>query len=246
MLKGKNVLITGTNRGIGKSVLEIFAQDGANIIAHSRNKNEEHEKYLKEISAKNNINIFPIYFDLNDKLKIKEVFKTFYKDKIAIDILVNNAGIAHGGYFQMTPVSKIKEVFEINLFSQMEITQYVLKIMSKQNSGAIINLASIAGLDLEQGNSAYGVSKAAIIAWTKTLALEMARYNIRVNAVAPSLADTNMAKQMEEKSGISMLEKSAMKRLANPDEIAKTILFLASDNASFITGQVIRIDGGMS
>ncbi len=246
MLKGKNVLITGTNRGIGKSVLEIFAQNGANIIAHSRNKNEEHEKYLKEISAKNNINIFPIYFDLNDKLKIKEVFKTFYKDKIAIDILVNNAGIAHGGYFQMTPVSKIKEIFEINLFSQMEITQYVLKIMSKQNSGAIINLASIAGLDLEQGNSAYGVSKAAIIAWTKTLALEVARYNIRVNAVAPSLVDTNMAKQMEEKSGISMLEKSAMKRLANPDEIAKAILFLASDNASFITGQVIRVDGGMS
>lgn len=246
MLKGKNVLITGTTRGIGKSVLEIFAQNGANIIAHSRNRSEEHEKYLKEISENNNINIFPIYFDLKDKLKIKEVFKTFYKDKIAIDILVNNAGIAHGGYFQMTPVSKIKEVFEINLFSQMEITQYVLKIMSRQHSGSIINLASIAGLDLEQGNSAYGVSKAAIIAWTKTLALELARYNIRVNAVAPSLVDTNMAKQMEEKSGISMIEKSAMKRLANPDEIAKTILFLASDNASFITGEVIRIDGGMS
>ena len=155
------------------------------------------------------------------------------------------AGIAHGGLFQMTPVSKIREVFETNLFAQMEITQIVLKSMMRKKSGVIINMSSVLGLDIKEGSCAYGLSKAAVSAWTKTLACEYAAYGIRVNAIAPGLIDTDMAKLMEEKAEQEMIASSAMNRLGQPDEIAKTALFLASDDSSFINGQVIRVDGGI-
>ena len=247
MFKGKNVLITGSRGGIGRSLVEEFAKNGANIFASLRSPDEEFNKFITDLQKKYSVNIDTLYFDITDtELMKKELKRVFFEQKIPVDILVNNAGVAHGGFFQMTPISKIKEVFEINLFSHMEITQIILKNMIKQKKGSIVNIASISGLDLNEGNCAYGVSKAAVIAWTKTLALETARYNIRVNAVAPSLVDTRMAEQMEDKSGKKMVEDSAMKRLARPEEIAKIVVFLASDETSFINGQTIRIDGGMA
>ncbi|MEO8173148.1 MAG: SDR family oxidoreductase, partial [Sediminibacterium sp.] len=157
---------------------------------------------------------------------------------------VNNAGVAHGGFFHMTPMHKIREVFEINFFSQVLVTQYITKIMLKQKSGSIINLSSIAGIDAHPGYIAYGSSKAALIYATKNMAKELASSNIRVNAVAPGLTETEMANQMEAKARENMIKHSAMNRLATPQEIANTVLFLASSQSEFITGQVIRVDGG--
>ena len=176
---------------------------------------------------------------LKDEIKNK-IFKTNQK----IDVLVNTAGIAHGGFFQMTPISKIKEVFDINLFAQMEIIQLIMKVMMKNQKGSIINLASVLGIDITAGSCAYGVSKAALIAFTKTLAAEYAKYNIRINAVAPGLIDTDMAKLMEEGAKERLLGQSAMHRLGKPDEVADLVLYLASDRSSFINGQIIRVDGG--
>ena len=176
---------------------------------------------------------------------VQNELQRLFKEHKRIDVLVNNAGVAHGGLFQMTPVSDIKRVFEINYFSVIQITQLVSRIMLRKGNGVIVNLASVAGIDLEAGNCAYGASKAALIAFTKTAAKELAKQGIRINAVAPGLTDTRMATQMEKDAGEDMINASAMKRLGRPEEIANAIFFLASDDASFITGQVLRVDGGM-
>lgn len=245
LLEGKNALITGSNRGIGKATLETFAKEGCKVIwAHARTWSDEFTNTIQSISSEYGTEIYPIYFDLTDTDSLKKEIKEIVRIKQNIDILVNNAGVAHGGLFQMTPISQIKEVFETNLYAGMEITQLILKKMSRQKSGSIVNLASISGIDLKSGNSAYGVSKAAVIAWTKTLAAELGSYNIRVNAVAPGLTDTRMATLMEKHAGEEMVMESTMSRLAQPEEIANVVSYLASDKASFINGQVIRIDGG--
>ena len=242
----KTVFITGSRRGLGWAMAEEFAKNGANIIAHARTQTEEFSERLRELSENYGVDVSALYFDLTDTEMMKETVKDLItKQKTRIDVLVNNAGIAHGGYFQMTPVSAIRDVFNINLFAQMEITQLVLKSMIRNKSGVIINMSSVLGLDIKEGSCAYGVSKAAIAAWTKTLAAECAPYGIRANAIAPGLIDTDMAKLMEEKAEQEMISSSAMNRLGCPAEIAKTALFLASDDSSFINGQVIRVDGGM-
>ena len=245
MLNGKTALVTGTNRGIGRAILERFAENRANIFAHARKETPEFIEGISRLSEKYNIAITPLYFDLADTTALKEEIKNkIFLPKQKIDILVNTAGIAHGGFFQMTPIAKIKEVFDINLFAQMEIIQLILKIMIKNQKGSIINLASVLGIDITAGSCAYGVSKAAFVAFTKTLAAEYAKYNIRVNAVAPGLIDTDMAKLMEEGAKNNLLNQSAMHRLGKPDEVADLVLYLASDKSSFINGQIIRVDGG--
>ena len=126
----------------------------------------------------------------------------------------------------------------------MEITQLVLRIMTRQKAGSIINIGSISGIDLKAGNSAYGVSKAAVMAWTKAIAAEVAMTGVRINAIAPGFTDTDMARSVASRPGISFEKESAMERMAQPKEIAEVALFLASEKASFINGQIIRVDGG--
>ena len=245
ILQGKNVLITGTNRGIGKNILELFAENGANIVACARKRNKGFLNFLDTVKNKHMIDIQPLYFDLSKEQEVKDSLKKILSNKKEIHVLVNNAGVAHGGLLQMVSIDHLKEIFEINLFSQLLIIQYISKIMIRQNYGSIINIASVAGIDANPGYIGYGTSKAALIFATKTLSKELARYNIRVNAIAPGLTDTEMANQMEKKAKSRMLESSSMNRLARTDEISNTVLFLASDSSSFITGQTLRVDGGI-
>ncbi len=245
MLKGKTALITGTARGLGKAFVEEFAKNGANVIAHARKETPEFMRMIADVSQKYGISVTPVFFDMTDAEAMKNAVRKIIADKTPVDILVNNAGVAHGGLFQMTALSKIREVFEINLFSHMTLTQLLLRYMIKRGGGSIINLGSVLGIDLPSGSCAYGVSKAAFIAFTKTLAAECGQYNIRVNAVAPGLIDTDMAKQMEKNAEEKMLEDCAIKRLGKPYEIAKTVVFLASDASSYITGDVVKVTGGI-
>lgn len=243
-LKNKTVLITGTNRGIGKVILEEFAKCGANVIAHSRKETPEFVEYINSIAKTYGVTVTPVYFDMTDSSKMKEELQNIIKSKHNLYALVNSAGIISSGLFQMTSISTIKNVFDVNLFSQMELTQLVLKKFLKQKSGNIINIGSVGGLDAEAGSTAYGSSKAAFMCWTKILAQEYGQLGIRANVVAPSLTKTNMIDKINIVVQDEIINNNGLKRIAQPSEIAKVVVFLASEQSSFVNGQIIRVDGG--
>ena len=190
--------------------------------------------------------ITPVPFDLADEDEVKEGIKTIRSAKQHVDILVNNAGIIFTALFQMTSVKKMKEVFEINYFSQMLLTQSITKIMTRQKSGSIINISSSAAIEGNEGRMAYASSKAAIIASTKVMAKELAMYNIRVNAIAPGLTETDMMEGSTSKEALEYtLQRICMRRIGKPAEIANVALFLSSELSTYMTGQVLRVDGGM-
>jgi len=244
LLKNKTAILTGCNRGIGKSILEIFAENGCNIFACSRTESDEFSSSISNLVEKYHVEITPIYFDLKHADQIKEATKKIISSKQNIDILVNNAGIASGSFFQMLSIKETKEIFEINFFSQLLFTQTIARYMSRSKNGSIINIASTAGLIGDLGTVSYGSSKAALIYATKSIATELGPMNIRVNAIAPGITKTDMFIQMDEKIVENAMDSSALKRPAEPYEIANVALFLASDLSSYLTGQVIRVDGG--
>ena len=242
---GKTVMITGCNRGIGKEAVREFANNGCNLICCIRRPDLTFSQFCDELSKANSIKIEIICFDMLDEGAIKSALSLLIKEKRNIDVLINNAGVAYGGFLQMTSISKLKDVFQINFFSQVLITQMISKLMIRQKQGCIINMGSIAGLESFPGYTAYGSSKAAIMCFTRTIARELAPYNIRVNAIAPGLIDTGMAGQMEKKAWSEMVGRTDMQRLGNPNEIVGLMIYLVSDAASFVTGQIYRVDGGM-
>ena len=240
----KNAIITGANRGIGNAIVRKFAENGCNIWACARTCNKAFEEKMQQIADQNGVQIWPVYFELSDFEQIKASFKEIYKTKLSIDILVNAAGIVNTELFQMTSIQEMRKVFDVNFFGPIQLTQLVLKAMTRQKSGSIINISSVAGQDANPTNCTYGSSKSAINSFSRILASEIGRLGIRVNVVAPGPTDTDMIERVKAKVGDSMLDRCAMERLAKPDEIAETVVFLASDKASFINGQIIRVDGG--
>jgi 3-oxoacyl-[acyl-carrier protein] reductase len=246
MLKGKNAIITGARRGIGRATVEVFAENGANIWACARNKDNTFEADMAGLAKKYNVSIWPIYFDLTDEDQMKSAIQEIRKTAVHIDALVNVAGVAdQSTSFPMTSMEKMKHTFEVNFFSLSKLLQYISRIMIKQNSGSIVNIASVAGIDGTPAQYEYASSKAAVIGGTKELARELGKYNIRVNAVAPGMINTDMGAQIGEELKKATLQNVIMNRLGKPEEIANVIAFLASDKASFMTGQIIRVDGGM-
>jgi len=246
LLKDKVVVVTGSNRGIGKSILELFHAEGASIFACARTQTENFEADLKKIASQGKGFIKPIYFDFSEPGQIKNAIQKIIADSKVIDVLVNNAGIASGSLFQMTPVSKVKEIFEINFFAQLQFSQSIARLMTRAKSGSIINMASVSGLLGDSGTLSYGSSKAALIYATKTMARELGEFNVRVNAIAPSVTKTDMFNQMESGARDKMIMSTALRRPAEVIEVANVALFLASDLSSYVTGQTLRVDGGLS
>ena len=246
LLKNKTAVITGCSKGIGKKILEIFSSNGATIFACTRNVNEEFKNHLEDLKKKFNNEIIPIQFNLNEESEIKKASNEILSSKKNIDILVNNAATIHSAIFQMTSMKKLKEIFEINFFSQTLFTQYILKSMIKNKSGSIVYISSSSALDGNEGRSAYSSTKSAIIAQAKVLSRELGAHNIRVNTIAPGLTNTDMMKDNTPAELIKEFKsRISLKRIANPEEIANVVLLLSSDLSSYITGQVIRVDGGM-
>ncbi|MEG1752298.1 MAG: SDR family NAD(P)-dependent oxidoreductase [Christensenella sp.] len=245
MIRGQNAIVTGAKGGIGRETVRLLAESGVNVWACMRNKDDAFDAFADKLCAENDVNIEPVYFDMSNEPEIKESIKFIIQQKKPIDILINNAGVAHGALLQMTSMQTMKSVFEINFFSQILIIQMVSRVMMRQKSGSIVNISSVAGLDGDAGYTAYGSSKAALAFATRTIAKELAPYNIRVNAVAPGLTQTHMMELMEADAKSGMLSDAAMKRAGLPQEIAEAIVYLASEKASFITGQILRVDGGL-
>ena len=246
LLKNKTAVITGCNKGIGKKILEVFSENNANIFACVRNIDKKFEIFINEIVKKNNNKIIPIKLDLNNENEVKEASKNIVNSKKTIDILVNNAATIHTAIFQMTPVDKLKEIFQTNFFSQTIFTQNILKAMIKNSNSSIIYISSTAALDGNEGRSAYSSTKSSLIAQAKVLSREVGRNNIRVNTIAPGLTNTEMMQNNTPEKYIDELKlRTSLKRVGSPEEIANVALFLASNLSSYITGQTIRVDGGM-
>lgn len=246
LLKGKTAIITGCNRGIGRATLEKFCAYGANVFALVRKESESFLHDIEELKAKYSVEIIPIFADFKVEDEVKQAVKTILSYKKNIDILVNNIGIANPqAIFTMTKMDTIKEAFQVNLFSSILLTQLISRSMLRNKKGSIIFVSSSAAFD-GGANIEYSASKAAIIGAAKRIAKELCVGGIRVNVVAPGLTSTDMGNSMSEEDEKVALSMNLMKRKGQPSEIADAIAFLASDMASFITAQVLRVDGGLN
>ncbi|MBE6099352.1 MAG: SDR family oxidoreductase [Anaerovibrio sp.] len=247
LLKGKNAVITGCSRGIGKAILTAFAQNGANVFACVRNLTETLAQEFESLANEYSVEIRPVVFDICDEAGVKKAVTDIRKAHCSIDVLVNNAGaLSENTLFQMTPIDNMRNLFEVNFFSQMRLVQYVSRLMQRnEHGGSIVQIASMSGLDGAPGQLEYVSSKAAMVGATKTLAREFGSNAIRVNAIAPGIIETEMGKAMDEVLAKDFIDHSALARWGKPEEVANTAVFLASDMSSYITGQVIRVDGGI-
>lgn len=243
-LQGKNAIVTGARRGIGKAVTALFAESGANVWACARTPDPVFEEELQELSERCGVWVKPVYFDLADETAVAEALRGIIKEKLPIDILVNNAAVSYGTMLNMMPITKIRSLFDVNFFAQLQMIQLVTKSMIRRSQGTIINLASVSGMEVYPGNLAYGASKAALIYATKQLSKEYAPYGIRINAVAPGTVHTDMDQTRTQEQMREVLERTALKRAAQPEEIAKAIRFLASEESAYMTGSVLVVDGG--
>ena len=240
----KNAIITGTNRGIGKALLYTFAENGYDVWACARTQTEEFENEIRNIEKKTGSKITPVYFDLSDEESVKAGVKSILAEKKQIDVLINNAGVPHGGLFTMTSLNTLREVYEINVFAQVLIMQLVARQMMRQKNGCIINMCSVGGIETSPGYLAYGSSKAALIWITKSVSKELGKYNIRVNGIAPGLVDTDMGNYKSEEELEKVFNRMSLNRMGEPEEIAKAALYMASDEASYMTGHIMVLDGG--
>ncbi len=243
-MKGKNVIITGANRGIGKALVDIFVSSGANVWACMRKENEEFIFWKNELERAYNVWIEPVYFDISDENSLKEGIQSVIDSGKTIDVLINNAGISTVKLLSQSKIEDVRSLFDINYFSVLSIIQKVSKKMMRQKSGVIINMASVAGMESQPGKIAYGSSKAAIIHMTKCLAKELGPLGIRCNAIAPGPIETEMIQQYPPEKLQQISSESSLRRLGKVEEIAQVALFLASDRASYINGSIVKVDGG--
>ena len=244
LLKGKNVIITGGSRGIGRGIAEKFAEQGANIAftcIKMSDSSLELAKNLEKIGVKANA----YESDAADFDAATKLAEDVLNDFGSIDVLVNNAGITKDNLLMRMSEEDFNDVMKINMNSVFNNTKAVLRQMLKQRSGSIINLSSVVGVKGNAGQSNYSSSKAGIIGFTKSVALELGSRNIRCNAIAPGFIETEMTKALSNDQVNDWAESIPLKRTGQVEDIANTSLFLASDMSSYITGQVINVCGGM-
>jgi len=242
-LQNKTVFLTGAARGIGACCAEVFVQMGARVYLVDRD-----EAALFALADRLNQNgqvTIPKVLDITNKSDVEAAAKEMVDHWGQIDILVNNAGITRDALTAKMTEEAWDSVINVNLKGPMICTQAVFPYMKEKQSGVILNAASVSALG-NVGQANYAASKSGLIAMTKTWAMEFARYQIRVNAVAPGFTDTEMMRTIPQEVLDKIVSKVPLRRLAQPEEMAKAYAFLASDDASFITGQVLYVDGGLT
>ena len=238
MLDGKIALVTGASRGIGKSIAQLFAKEGALVYAISRNQ-EDILVWSKNVSDYSMIRA--ISLDITDENAVKKCVMDIRKESGRLDILVNNAGVEYNELIGMISKKHMENMFATNVYAVIELIQYVSRIM--KNGGSIINISSTVGLRGNKGQLVYSATKGAVIALTKSAAKELAEKKIRVNSIAPGLTKTDMMDAADIEKLSDRINNIYMKRLATPEDIAKSCLYLASDLAEYVSGQILEVDG---
>ena len=245
LLKQKVCIITGAAQGIGKSIAERFALDGAIVYACDRAEGVMDE-WAKACSEDNNTRVLPLYFDVTDATAVKSAFMSVFKQEGRIDALVNNAGVVFNKKIGMILRPETELMFRVNVIAVIEMIQLVSRLMARNHSGSIVNIASVTAVLGSPGQSAYSATKGAIMAFTKSAAKELAPLGIRVNAVAPGIVKTERFSELYEESGEKIdtrIQKIALGRLGTPEDVANACAFLASDRSSYISGQILGVDG---
>lgn len=244
MLKGKTALVTGSSRGIGRAIALELANCGVNVAVNYAGNEEKARQVVEEIEQ-TGVKAIPIQADIADEVDVKAMVKEVIETFGSLDILVNNAGITKDNLLMRMKVAEFEDVIQTNLTGAFICTKAVTRQMMKQREGRIINVASIVGVSGNAGQANYTAAKAGLIGLTKTTAKELATRNILVNAVAPGFISTDMTDQLTEEQRAGMLELIPLERLGKPEDVARSVRFLASEDANYITGQTIHIDGGM-
>lgn len=235
-LENKIILITGSSRGIGAATAKLAKEYGADVVLHGKTESGKLKNLAKELNSKY------ICCDVSDNYSVKEAVSKLEK----IDVLVNNAGINPSKIFMQLTNKDWKEIFDVNLFGAVYFSRAVLPGMIERGYGKIINITSVKGHPFVSAKPAYASSKAAIIRMTSSMAEEFAPYGILINSVAPGFTETEMVEKTISPKIQSQIDKIPLKRMAKPEEIAETILFLAGNKSDYITGQTISVDGGFS
>lgn len=244
-LDGKIALVTGSSRGIGKSIAFELAAQGAIMLLHASKKSNDAESALDEvvkISPRSKI----YYAHIEDFNEVTLMAKAIQKDFPKIDILINNAGIAQSSTFLNMSNAQWDLVMKVNVYGTFYVTKLFVPLIIKAKNGRIVNMSSVYGLLGEYGQINYSTSKAAIIGFTKALSKEMAKYNITVNAICPGLIDTGLIHDIPKKYFDQRMQKIPLGRPGKKEEVAKLVAFVCSEDASYITGQAININGGMA
>ena len=240
----KVAMITGATRGIGKQIALTLANESYNIVLNYRTENDELKQLKNEIESKN-VKCLAVQGDVTNFEDCKQMIESVIKEFGKIDVLVNNAGITKDMLLARMKEEDFKQVIDVNLVGTFNMTKNVISYMMKARNGKIINISSVVGIEGNAGQTNYSASKAGIIGFTKSLAKEVASRNILVNAVAPGFIETNMTDVLKQEVKDEIAKNIPLKRMGTPQDVANVVKFLASEDSSYITGQVISVDGGM-
>lgn len=244
LLEGKTAIITGGSRGIGKAIVEVFVKQGANV-AFTYSSSSEAAKIIESELSTSNVKVKSYKSDASNFEEAQLLAASVLEEFGSIDILVNNAGITKDNLLMRMSEEDFDRVIQVNLKSVFNMTKAVQRTMLKQRKGSIINMSSVIGVKGNAGQSNYAASKAGIIGFTKSMAIELGSRNIRSNAIAPGFIVTEMTEELGEETIKQYFEAIPLKRGGTPEEIANTCVFLGSDMSSYLTGQVLNVDGGM-
>lgn len=244
MLEGKVAVISGGTRGIGNAIAWKFAEQGANLALIATRDSERNKKAVKELSETGR-DVRLYICDVKDPEQVVSVAEEILADFGEVDVLVNNAGITRDNLLPSLSVMDIDEVIDVNLKGTIYLTRAFIREFVKQRHGNIVNISSVVGLMGNKGQANYAASKAGIIGFTKTVAKEYGRRNIRCNAIAPGYIQTEMTAALNEEQTNEIAKQLPLGRLGQPDDVADLALFLAGDSSRYITGEVIKVDGGM-
>jgi 3-oxoacyl-[acyl-carrier protein] reductase len=245
ILSGKVAFITGSTRGIGWATARTFAEAGASVVLNGCANADALEQRRAEIERDFGVPCVGLLADASDVASVKNCYSQIFSRFKRLDVLVNNAGVLQEGLLGMIPETAVRRSLEVNVLGAVMHIQEACRLMARNKSGSIINMSSIMGRNGAEGLSVYCATKAALLGLTLSAAKELAPKNIRVNAVAPGFIDTDMSRVLPEALYAKRLASVKMGRAGTPEEVAQTVLFLASDLSRYVTGQVLGVDGGM-